>query len=446
MNDRAGSNSIAVRVEGLSKKYRLFNTPYDRLKELLHPFRKTYHHGFWALRDVTFEVPKGQTLGLLGRNGSGKSTLLQVIASVLEPTEGQVDVNGRVSALLELGAGFNPEFTGRENVIFSGVINGFSTAEMRQKLPDIEAFADIGEFIDQPVKTYSSGMFARLAFAAAINIDADILIVDEILAVGDIKFQAKCFQALEELRKKSVTIIFVSHSTELIVRLCNQAFVLNDGKLIFSGDPGEAVNAYDTILFGKGQKTLPLVGKADEEEVSYDQRENKEIINTFLTEHSVSNKCHTRQSYTKHEIIGGTDVVDLVDYLLVAEDVVDVSKITSGTLIDLYLKYYFHQSVEGPILGFGLTTLEGVPVFATNSDIRGDDVSDGEAGEFRIVKCSVPVNLVGGNFLLRAGVSTMEKGQPNFLHLRRGFASLEVVETPHCTGLANLECEFDFIL
>ena len=195
------TDSIAIRIENLSKKYRLFASPRARLKEALHPFGKKYHREFWALKDVSFEVPKGQTLGILGRNGSGKSTLLQIIASVLQPTEGRVEVNGRVSAMLELGAGFNPEFTGRANVMFIGTLMGFSEADMRERLPAIEAFADIGEFIDQPVKTYSTGMFARLAFAAAINVDPDILVVDEILAVGDARFQQKCFRKFQEFQE-----------------------------------------------------------------------------------------------------------------------------------------------------------------------------------------------------------------------------------------------------
>jgi len=247
-------DSIAVSVQNVSKKFRLFGSPKDRLREALHPFKRKYHHEFWALKDISFEVPRGMTFGIVGRNGSGKSTLLQIICSVMRPTSGTVSVNGRVSALLELGAGFNPEFTGRENVLLKGAIMGFARSEMEERLPLIENFADIGEFIDQPVKTYSSGMFVRLAFAAAINVDPDILIVDEALAVGDAKFQHKCYNKFLEFQKKGKTILFVSHSTDAIVRHCDCAVLLENGKLLESGEPKTVTNYYLDLLFS-GQTT-----------------------------------------------------------------------------------------------------------------------------------------------------------------------------------------------
>src|SRR5438309_2988964 len=210
------AEEIAVSLSDLTKKYRLFSTPMERLKESFHPLRKRYHKEFWALKGISFDIKKGQVVGILGRNGSGKSTLLQIIASVLQPTSGTVTVNGRVSALLELGDGFNPEFTGRQNVLLNGAIMGVSRDEMSARMPSVIAFAEIGEFFDQPIKIYSSGMFVRLAFAAAIHVDPDILIIDEALAVGDAKFQHKCFQHLAELRKGGKTILFVTHSTSLV--------------------------------------------------------------------------------------------------------------------------------------------------------------------------------------------------------------------------------------
>ncbi len=240
---------IAISVNNVSKKYRLFNSHGERFKEALHPFKKKYHKEFWALKDVSFEVPKGATIGIIGRNGSGKSTLLQIICSILQPTSGSVIVNGKISALLELGAGFNPEFTGRENVILNGVIKGFSKDEMKERLPLIEEFADIGEFIDQPVKIYSSGMFVRLAFAAAINIDPDILVVDEALAVGDAKFQHKCYGQFLEFQKAGKTIIFVTHDTSAIVKHCDSAILLERGKIIEIGEPKVITNYYIDLLF-----------------------------------------------------------------------------------------------------------------------------------------------------------------------------------------------------
>lgn len=251
-------NSSAVSVQNVSKKFRLFGSPKERFWEALHPFNKKYHREFWALKDISFEVAKGMTLGIIGRNGSGKSTLLQIICSVLRPTSGEVRVNGRISALLELGAGFNPQFTGRDNVILNGALMGFTRREMEERLPSIEKFADIGEFFDQPVKTYSSGMFVRLAFAGAINVDPDILIVDEALAVGDAKFQHKCYNKFLEFQKKGKTILFVSHSTDAIVRHCDYAVLLENGKVLESGEPKTVMNCYLDLLFtGKLHEYAP---------------------------------------------------------------------------------------------------------------------------------------------------------------------------------------------
>lgn len=248
-DSRLTTHDISISVRNLSKKYRLFNSPEERFKEALHPFKKKYHKEFWALKDVTFDIPKGSTVGIIGRNGSGKSTLLQIICGVLKPTSGAVTVNSRISALLELGAGFNPELTGRQNVILNGIVQGFSKDEMNAKIPQIQEFADIGEFFDQPVKIYSSGMFVRLAFAAAINVDPDILIVDEALAVGDAKFQHKCYGKFLEFQQKGKTILFVSHSTDAIVRHCDYAVLLEGGRIIEKGEPKTITNYYMDILF-----------------------------------------------------------------------------------------------------------------------------------------------------------------------------------------------------
>ncbi len=229
-------NDIAIKVENLSKAYKLYNKPVDRMKESLHPLRKKYHHDFYALNDVSFEVKKGETVGIIGKNGSGKSTLLKILTGVLTPTSGNVLVNGKISALLELGAGFNPEFTGVENVYFSGSIMGYTKGEMDAKIDEILSFADIGEFAYQPVKMYSSGMFARLAFAVSVNVDPEVLILDEILSVGDIRFQLKSFRKMNEFMESGKTIIFVSHSSDQIRQLCSRAIWLSDGRIFKTGD------------------------------------------------------------------------------------------------------------------------------------------------------------------------------------------------------------------
>lgn len=238
------SDDIAVRVEGLSKCYHVYERPQDRLKQGLWRGRKQFYREFWALRDISFEVRKGETIGIIGRNGSGKSTLLQIIAGTLTPTSGTVQVTGRIAALLELGSGFNPEFTGRENVIMNGAILGLSQADIASRFDEIAAFADIGEFIDQPVKTYSSGMIVRLAFAVSVCVDPDTLIIDEALAVGDMAFQFKCMQRLDQLSRSGVTLLFVSHDIAAVKAFCRRAVYLEKGKSRASGSAGDMAELY----------------------------------------------------------------------------------------------------------------------------------------------------------------------------------------------------------
>lgn len=245
---RSGSmgEEIAISLENVSKCFKRYARPIDRLKEILLP-GKAYAQEFWALRDLSFDVMKGETMGIIGRNGAGKSTLLQVICGTLTPTSGKVQVNGRVAALLELGAGFNPEFTGRENVYMNGAIMGLSKQEVDSRFDRIAAFADIGDFIDQPVKTYSSGMYVRLAFSSAIHVNPDILIVDEALSVGDLFFQAKCMARMRQMMDAGVTVLFVSHDTSAVKTLCRKAVLLNHGELIGYGLADTIVEQYFTM-------------------------------------------------------------------------------------------------------------------------------------------------------------------------------------------------------
>jgi lipopolysaccharide transport system ATP-binding protein len=261
MNDSTTQqlNEVAISVKNLSKSYKMYPSPKDLLKEKLHPFGKKYHKDFWALKDVSFEVKKGECVGIIGRNGSGKSTLLQILCGIMQPTEGEVKVNGMVSALLELGAGFHPQFTGRENVYLNGSIMGFTKEEMNDRFQAIAEFADIGEFIEQPVRAYSSGMFVRLAFAAAVSINPNILIVDEALAVGDVRFQKKCYDKMNSLKKAGTTIILVTHAHDTIKTFSSKAVLLDAGRTLHVGDPGEAVLKYMQLMFPEmaGQNGLP---------------------------------------------------------------------------------------------------------------------------------------------------------------------------------------------
>jgi len=237
-------SDFAIKVDNVTKIYKLYDKPIDRLKEMLDFRKKSYHSDHYALRDISFEVKKGESVGIIGTNGSGKSTILKIITGVLNPTTGNVEVKGRISALLELGAGFNMEYTGIENIYLNGTMMGYSKKDIDERLKEIVNFADIGEFINQPVKTYSSGMFVRLAFAVAINIDPEILIVDEALSVGDVFFQAKCYKKFQEFRKAGKTIIFVSHDLSSISKYCDKAILLNKGIFIEEGKPNNVIDTY----------------------------------------------------------------------------------------------------------------------------------------------------------------------------------------------------------
>jgi lipopolysaccharide transport system ATP-binding protein len=299
---------IAISLKNVSKVYKRYARPVDRLKEILLP-GKSRADDFWALQDISLEVPRGQTIGILGQNGSGKSTLLQIIAGTLTPTTGEVKVNGRLSALLELGSGFNPEFTGRQNVFFNGRMLGLSQEEIERKFDEIGAFADIGDFLDQPVKTYSSGMYVRLAFSVAINVNPDILIVDEALAVGDARFQQRCMTRINQLRNEGVSILFVSHDADAVKRLCDQAVVLEKGKIVNQGLALQMVNWYlalITVDFNleklraieesskKRDELLPLQANANDLEainaLSLNERSSKSQLNSFTKQMAVSDK------------------------------------------------------------------------------------------------------------------------------------------------------------
>lgn len=255
------SSEIAIKVDNLSKCYQVFSNPRDRLKQFILPRvqqsvgvkSKRYFKEFWALKELSFEINKGETVGIVGRNGSGKSTLLQMICGTLTPTAGTVKTYGRVAALLELGSGFNPEFSGRENVYMNGVLLGLSNQEIDQRYDDIVAFADIGDFIDQPVKTYSSGMYVRLAFAVAINVAPDILIVDEALAVGDEPFQRKCYSKIESIRDAGATVLLVTHAAATITQMCSRALLLDNGSRLFMGSPKLAIENYYRLIYSSSE-------------------------------------------------------------------------------------------------------------------------------------------------------------------------------------------------
>ncbi len=403
------SDTPAISIRGVSKKYRLYNSPVERLKEALHPFRKQYHREFWALQNISFDVPVGATLGIIGRNGSGKSTLLQIICSILRPTNGEVDVCGRISALLELGAGFNPQFTGRDNAIFTGQLMGFSRAEIAARMPEIEAFADIGEFIDQPVKTYSSGMFVRLAFACAIHVDPDILVVDEALAVGDVTFQEKCFRKFRQFQEIGKTIVFVTHDDQAVAKFCTQAMLLDHGQLVCHDVPTRTIRRYYDILSGRSARPVPLPeGKSVLlTEGSPASRDADDALAEFLTSHPDSDICLHRAGYNAECHPQKSEQAELIDYFVVAGDVANSTVVDPDSRVDIYYKVRFYADMPRVFFGLALKTMDGVTVYALNSawlDIVHPSTC---AGDILIAKFSLPMRLHAGTYFIDAGVDAL---------------------------------------
>ena len=304
------SSEFSIRVEGLSKRYEIYAQPIDRLKQMTlpriqraaHRPARTYFKEFWALRDVSFDVRKGETVGIVGRNGSGKSTLLQMICGTLHPTAGQISVSGRIAALLELGAGFNPEFTGRENVYLNAAVIGLTRQEIDARFDDIAAFADIGDFMDQPVKTFSSGMYVRLAFAVAINVDPEILVVDEALAVGDEAFQRKCFARLNQIRESGANILFVSHSAGTVIELCDRAILLDGGELLAQGTPKFIVSRYHKMLYAPASNAASIRERIrSEARLQIDSADASELVETPAA--SKTRPVHVEEEYLDEGLV-----------------------------------------------------------------------------------------------------------------------------------------------
>jgi len=311
------SSDLAITVNDVSKCYRVYRKPLHRLQEKILGGRKRLCREVWALRNVTLEVKQGETLGIIGRNGSGKSTLLELISDTLTPSSGAIEVNGRIAALLELGAGFNPEFTGRENVYLNAAIIGIPKEEMEERYPKIVEFSEIGSFIDQPVKTYSSGMYVRLAFAVAINLDPEILIVDEALSVGDVRFQRKCFRKFQELQKRGKTILFVTHATDLVIAHCSRAIFLDGGEVRDMGEPRDVVHSYLNFLFGKQGGANEEARRASSESRGGDEiSESPDGLAAKLPGNAGNDGCVKRIGYNASEYRWGDRRAMIVDYLL----------------------------------------------------------------------------------------------------------------------------------
>lgn len=420
------SNDVAICVTDLSKRYEIYATPRDRLKQfVLPPLQRLagrpgqYFREFWALKDVSFEVKRGETVGIIGRNGSGKSTLLQIICGTLNPTSGNIRTNGRIAALLELGSGFNPEFTGRENVYLNGAILGLDEAEINARFDDIAAFADIGDFIEQPVKTYSTGMMVRLAFAVAINVDPQILIVDEALSVGDELFQRKCFSRIETIKRNGATILFVSHSGGAIVELCDHAVLLDSGEKLAMGAPKAIVGKYQKLIYAPQDKRDAILeeirafdgNSQDSDLLVVSKNLNENISKDETVEFFDPNlRPQSTLEYESHGVH-----IESLEILTMSGK--RVNSLKSGeTYCYTYLVKFELDSYDVRF-GMLIKAMNGTELGGIGSSLPGHGIEKIPGGAAVSVRFHFKCNLLPGLYFLNAGCNgKSEGGEAVFLH------------------------------
>ena len=410
----------ALGVSGLGKIYKIYNRPMDRIKELYSARGRKYHLEFTALENIAFEVFRGETIGIIGPNGSGKSTLLEIIVGTLSATSGTVARQGTVSALLELGAGFNPRFTGRENVYLNASILGIPKHSLEAKLDELFQFADIGEFIDHPVSTYSSGMYVRLAFATAVSSDPDILIVDEALAVGDIRFQRKCYRRFQEMQASGKTILFVSHSVELIQNHCSRAIFLNLGHIEAIGEPKVVIQAYLEHLFGS---EIQQSREVDNSEVAraVDHKDTATSSSRVVSGSSGLDQdhCTQRRSYNPNEYRWGDRRAVIIDYQLRSNSGNDQVVFESGEQLELMVHVRFFEELTDLIYGCTVKTVDGQTVYGTNTRQHALDISHGEAGSTVVIRFQFDLNVVPGEYFISLGVALDDSERDNIAIDRR---------------------------
>ncbi|MDO4523097.1 MAG: ABC transporter ATP-binding protein [Eubacteriales bacterium] len=406
---------VAISAEHLNKVYKLYERPSDRLKEVLGAHVGAKEN--YALKDVNFKIHKGETVGIIGTNGSGKSTVLKIITGVVSPSSGQIHVDGRISALLELGAGFNMEYSGIENVYLNGTMIGFTKEEIDARLDDILKFADIGDYVNQPVKTYSSGMFVRLAFAVAINIEPEILIVDEALSVGDVFFQAKCYRKFEEFKKQGKTIVFVSHDLGSVSRYCDRVILLNKGVVRAEGSPKEMVDLYKQILVHQEQERPEGTTQAMRKRGGY---ERPFVQNPDALEY-------------------GNKEAEIIDFTMEDAGGVPTNTIEKMTDFVIRMKVRFHEAVEDPIYAFTIKDMRGTEITGTNTMYEKVVVGPKKPGDMQEITFRQRMNLQGGEYLLSLGCTGYADGEFKAYHRLYDVCSIMVVSPKDTVGFYDMD-------
>lgn len=447
MSDKAfdtNTTEHAIVVQDVTKVYRLYEKPIDRLKESLSLSHKSYHRDFFALNQISFHVKKGETVGIIGTNGSGKSTILKIITGVLTPTTGEVKVAGVISALLELGAGFNMDYTGIENIYMNGTMMGFSRKEMEARLQDILDFADIGDFVYQPVKTYSSGMFVRLAFALAINVEPEILIVDEALSVGDVFFQSKCYRRMEEIRKNGTTILMVTHDMGSIIKYCDRVVLLNKGNFVAEGKPGQMVDLYKKILANQmDDLEAELQDMNDFSGGMQDAGEGGRGGNHGSHgEGLMKDKLTINPKRTEY----GDGRAEIYDLGLFDERGNLTNLLLKGEKFTIREKIRFHADIQAPIFTYTIKDKKGADLTGTNTMYEGADIKPVKSGDCYEVDFTQKMTLQGGEYLLSMSCTGFEQGEHVVYHRLYDVANLTVISNKNTVGVYDMESEVQAVL
>ncbi|MGN0322484.1 MAG: ABC transporter ATP-binding protein [Oliverpabstia sp.] len=420
-------SDIAISINDISKVYKLYDNPMDRLKESLGLTRQKKYKEHYALDHVSFQVHKGETVGIIGTNGAGKSTILKIITGVLSPTQGQVVVDGRISALLELGAGFNQEYSGIENVYLNGTMIGFTKEEIDAKLQDILDFADIGDFVYQPVKTYSSGMFVRLAFAVAINIEPEILIVDEALSVGDVFFQAKCYRKFEEFKQMGKTILFVSHDLSSIGKYCDRVVLLNQGKKLAEGDAKEMVNLYRRVMVNQYEDP-------SEEDDAASAESNQKVKES---KEPMKNSLNLNPQLLEY----GSKLAVIEDFAVRDNTGMITNIIEKGQDFSVDMVVRFYEDISDPIFAFTIKDLKGTEITGTNTMYENIPIQPQKKGDVRKIRFSQKMSLVDGEYMVCLGCTGYKDGNFTVFHRLYDVCSLTVISGKQSVGYYDMFAE-----
>lgn len=439
--------SKIVEVKNLTKVYQLYNKPIDRLKEGISLTRKNYHRDFYALNDISFDVEKGESFGIIGVNGSGKSTLLKILTGVLSKTKGDVKVDGKVAALLELGAGFNMDYTGIENIYLNGTMMGFSKEEMDEKLDKIIEFADLkDDAINRPVKEYSSGMFVRLAFSLSIAVEPEILIVDEALSVGDIFFQTKCYKRMDELKNKGTTIIMVTHDLGAVIKYCDRTMVLHNGNQVAIGSPHEMVDLYKKILAGQ-EPTVAVEGNnsAGDDNSVGDNNNYVEASSTSPEPVRASSTSPLKESMSvnPHADIYGDMKAEFIDFGILDQKGNPATVIVKGETFTIKEKIRMNEDIKDPIFTWTIKDKRGTDLTGTNTMLEKVDTGFGEKGRIYDVSFTQKMRLQGGEYLLSMSCTSFEGDELKVHHRMYDVISLTVLINENKVGIFDSESKVD---